>query len=48
LNEALWNILVTRIFSFDRTRAGYINLKTIIDRAFGSMLALLGLKIAVT
>lgn len=48
LNEALWNILVARIFSFDRTRAGYINLKTIIDRAFGGMLALLGLKIAAT
>jgi threonine/homoserine/homoserine lactone efflux protein len=46
LNESLWNILVVRIFSFDRTRAGYINLKTIIDRAFGGMLALLGLKIA--
>ena len=48
LNEALWNILVARIFSFDRTRAGYINLKTIIDRAFGGMLALLGFKIAAT
>lgn len=48
LNEALWNILVARIFSFDQTRAGYINLKTIIDRAFGGMLALLGLKIAAT
>lgn len=48
LNEALWNILVARIFSFERTRSGYINLKTFIDRAFGSMLALLGLKIAAT
>ncbi|WP_022703847.1 LysE family translocator [Pseudorhodobacter ferrugineus] len=48
LNEALWNILVARIFSFDRTRGAYINLKTIIDRAFGGMLALLGLKIAAT
>ena len=48
LNESLWNILVARIFSFDRTRAGYINLKTIIDRAFGGMLALLGFKIAAT
>jgi threonine/homoserine/homoserine lactone efflux protein len=48
LNEALWNILVARIFSFERTRSGYINLKTIIDRAFGGMLALLGLKIAAT
>ena len=48
LNEASWNILVARIFPFDRTRAGYINLKTIIDRAFGGMLALLGFKIAAT
>lgn len=48
LNEALWNILVARIFSFERTRSGYINLKTIIDRAFGGMLAILGLKIAAT
>lgn len=48
LNEALWNILVARIFSFERTRSGYISLKTIIDRVFGGMLALLGLKIAAT
>jgi threonine/homoserine/homoserine lactone efflux protein len=48
LNEALWNILVARIFSFERTRSGYINLKTIIDRAFGGILAILGLKIAAT
>jgi threonine/homoserine/homoserine lactone efflux protein len=48
LNEALWNILVARIFSFERTRSGYINLKTIIDRCFGGMLAILGLKIAAT
>lgn len=48
LNEALWNILVARIFSFERTRSGYINLKTLLDRVFGGMLALLGLKIAAT
>ena len=48
LNEALWNTLVARIFSFERTRSGYISLKTIIDRTFGGMLALLGLKIAAT
>ena len=46
--ETTWNILVARIFSLDRTRAAYISLKTIIDRTFGGMLALLGLKIAVT
>ncbi|MFZ1469125.1 MAG: LysE family transporter [Paracoccaceae bacterium] len=46
LNETLWNTLVARIFSFQRTRAGYISLKTLIDRSFGGLLALLGLKIA--
>lgn len=48
LNETLWNILVARIFSFERTRRGYISLKTLIDRAFGGLLALLGVKIAAT
>ena len=48
LNETLWNTVVARIFSLDRTRAGYISLKTVIDRSFGGLLALLGVKIAVT
>ena len=48
LNEAIWNTLVARIFSFQRSRAAYISLKTIIDRSFGGLLALLGLKIAAT
>jgi len=48
LNETLWNIFVSRIFSFERTRQRYISLKTIIDRSFGSLLALLGLQIAAT
>jgi len=48
LNETLWNILVVRIFSFERTRQRYISLKTLIDRSFGGLLALLGLKIAAT
>ena len=47
-NETIWNTLVARIFSLDRTRAAYISLKTIIDRSFGGLLALLGLKIAAT
>ena len=46
--ETLWNSLVARIFSLDRTRAKYISLKTLIDRSFGGMLALLGVKIAAT
>ena len=48
LNECIWNIAVARVFSLERTRRGYISLKTLIDRVFGGMLALLGLKIAVT
>ena len=45
-NETVWNILVARIFSLDRTRRGYISLKSVIDRTFGGMLALLGVKVA--
>ncbi|MBE2275889.1 MAG: LysE family translocator [Rhodobacteraceae bacterium] len=48
LNETVWNTLVARVFSFEPTRTGYIGLKTLVDRAFGGMLALLGLKIAAT
>jgi len=48
LNETIWNTLVARIFSFERSKATYISLKSIIDRCFGGMLALLGLKIAAT
>jgi len=46
LNEALWNTLVARVFSYQATRRGYISLKTLIDRAFGGLLALLGVKVA--
>jgi threonine/homoserine/homoserine lactone efflux protein len=48
LNESLWNTAVARIFAMDRTRARYISLKTLIDRTFGGLLALLGVKIAAT
>ena len=48
LNETIWNTVVARIFSFDRSKAAYISLKSIIDRSFGGLLALLGLKIATT
>lgn len=48
LNETIWNTMVARIFSFDRSKAAYISLKSIIDRCFGGMLAILGLKIAAT
>ena len=48
LNEAIWNTAVARVFSFQRSKAAYISLKTIIDRCFGGLLALLGVKIAAT
>ena len=48
LVETGWNTIVARIFSLDWTRAGYISLKTVIDRSFGGLLALLGIKIAAT
>ena len=48
LNETVWNTLVARIFSFNRSKAAYISLKSVIDRSFGGLLALLGLKIAAT
>lgn len=46
--ETLWNSLVARIFAAERTRAGYISLKTLIDRTFGVALAALGVKIVAT
>lgn len=46
--EAGWNTIVARIFSLDRTRAAYVGMKPMIDRAFGGLLGLLGLKIATT
>ncbi|MGP9791481.1 LysE family translocator [Roseinatronobacter sp. NSM] len=48
LNETLWTTAVARVFAMDRTRARYISLKTLIDRTFGGLLALLGVKIAAT
>ena len=48
LNETIWNTVVARIFSYRRSKAAYISLKTIIDRSFGGLLALLGVKIATT
>ncbi|MBY6042541.1 LysE family translocator [Phaeobacter italicus] len=46
LGEVTWNTFVARIFSFEKTRRGYINLKHVIDRIFGGLLAALGVKIA--
>ena len=44
--ETTWNTLVAKIFSFQGTRRAYIGAKTTIDRIFGGLLCLLGLKIA--
>jgi threonine/homoserine/homoserine lactone efflux protein len=46
--ETGWNTIVARIFSFDRTRRAYTGAKPMIDRVFGGLLGLLGLKIAAT
>lgn len=46
LNETAWNLSVARIFSLDRTRARYMSLKTVLDRMFGGMLLLFGMKVA--
>ena len=48
VNEVVCNILVARLFSFERTRGIYARMKSGIDRAFGGILAVLGLKIAAT
>ena len=48
VSETIWNTLVARIFSLERTRTRYISLKSIIDRMFGGLLVLLGVKIVLT
>ena len=48
LNEAVWNCAVARAFSLERSKRTYIGMKTMLDRAFGGALALLGVKIAAT
>jgi threonine efflux protein len=45
-NETLWNIFVARLFAFERARTTYLNLKSVIDRVLGGLLAALGAKIA--
>ena len=47
-NDAGWNVLVARVFSLHKTRTIYLNLKSVIERVFGGLLALLGLKLALT
>jgi threonine/homoserine/homoserine lactone efflux protein len=46
--ETTWNTLVARIFSFQTSRRAYTGAKSTLDRCFGGLLALLGVKIAAT
>ena len=48
LVESAWNTIVARIFSFPTTRRAYLAAKTTVDRTFGGLLGLLGVKIAAT
>jgi threonine/homoserine/homoserine lactone efflux protein len=47
-NDCGWNIVVSRIFSLERTRRIYLNLKSWIDRIFAGLLALLSMKLILT
>jgi threonine/homoserine/homoserine lactone efflux protein len=47
-NDCGWNIIVSRIFSLERTRRAYLNLKTTIDRVFGGLLAALSAKLVLS
>ena len=46
--ETGWNTIVARIFSLEPTRRAYTGAKPLIDRSFGGLLGLLGVKIATT
>lgn len=48
VNELFCCALVARLFSLEKTRRAYAAMKTGIDRGFGGILAVLGLKIAAT
>jgi len=46
VDETLWYALVARVFSLDRARAAYGRAKASVDRVFGGLIALFGLRIA--
>jgi threonine/homoserine/homoserine lactone efflux protein len=48
VNEALVLACVARLFSLDRPRLLYARVKSAIDRSFGVLLGLLGIKVALT
>jgi threonine/homoserine/homoserine lactone efflux protein len=48
LNETFCITVVARVFSFERSRRAYGRVKQTVDRVFGGLLGLLGIKIALT
>lgn len=46
VNDTGCAMLVARLFSFERSRRAYLGLKTVFERVFGGLMALLGLKLA--
>ncbi len=46
-NETVWNVIVVRIFSFERSKSAYLGFKSLLDRLFAFGLAALATKIAV-
>ena len=48
VNETLWYVIVARVFSMPKARGAYVRAKAWIDRSFGTLIALFGLKIATT
>lgn len=48
LNETLWYLLVARVFSLPRARTAYLRAKVWVDRFFGGLIGLIGLKIALS
>jgi threonine/homoserine/homoserine lactone efflux protein len=48
LAETLWNTLVARIFSLEFSRRAYVGAKSLIDRIFGGLLGLIGIRVALS
>lgn len=46
--ETLWNTVVARVFSLSAARRTYLGAKTLLDRVFGGLLGLLGVKVALS
>ncbi|MEM9970169.1 MAG: LysE family transporter [Pseudomonadota bacterium] len=46
LQETLWYVMVARVFSLSGPRTAYARFKAAVDRSFGGLIALFGIKIA--